>query len=168
MAGVREPGPGADAWTVRRIGRGDLRAWCRLRVALWPDEPEGDLREKAEAHLRGEGLLAAVLLCEDASGDALGMIELSLRSFADGCRSMPVPHIEGWYVVPEARRSGVGRALVAAAERWMRDLGPDALLGNLESERAHLALGFEEVERAIRFRKDLTGSDGGERTWPKA
>jgi aminoglycoside 6'-N-acetyltransferase I len=101
------------------------------------------------------------------------MIELSLRTFADGCRSMPVPYVEGWYVVPEARRRGIGRALVAAAERWARDLGhtemaSDALLGNLESERAHLALGFEEVERAIRFRKDLTGPDGGEKAWPKA
>jgi aminoglycoside 6'-N-acetyltransferase I len=158
---------------VRSIGPGDLAAWCRLRIALWPDAPEGDLMREGEAHFRGEGLLAAVLLCEDASGNALGMIELSLRTFADGCRSMPVPYVEGWYVVPEARRRGIGRALVAAAERWARDLGhtemaSDALLGNLESERAHLALGFEEVERAIRFRKDLTGPDGGEKAWPKA
>ena len=158
---------------------GDLADWCRLRVALWPDEPQRDLMREAEAHFRGEGLLAAVFLCEAASGQGLGMIELSLRSFADGCRSMPVPYVEGWYVVAEARREGVGRALVASAERWARDSGhtelaSDALLGNLKSERAHLALGFEEVERAIRFRKDLTGrgaprpSDRGEKAWPKA
>jgi aminoglycoside 6'-N-acetyltransferase I len=141
-----------EPWAVRvrPIEPGDLAAWCRLRIALWPDEPQRDLMREAEAHFQGEGLLAAVLLCEDASGNALGMIELSLRSFADGCRSMPVPYVEGWYVVPEARRRGIGRALVAAAERWARDLGhtemaSDALLGNLESERAHLALGFEEV-----------------------
>jgi aminoglycoside 6'-N-acetyltransferase I len=164
---------------VRLIGPGDVETWCRMRAALWPDAPEGELMREAEAHLRGEGLLAAVFLCQTASGHTLGMIELSLRSFADGCRSMPVPYVEGWYVVPEARHRGIGRALVVAAERWARDLGhtemaSDALLGNQESERAHLALGFEEVERAIRFRKDLTGhgaqrpSDRGEEAWPKA
>jgi aminoglycoside 6'-N-acetyltransferase I len=131
-----------------------------MRAALWPAEPEGDLVREAEAWLGGAGGLQAVFLCEAASGRPLGMIELSLRSYAEGCRSMPVPHVEGWYVVPEARRRGVGRALIAAAERWARDQGhtelaSDAVLDNHGSERAHLALGFEEVERAIHFRKDL-------------
>jgi hypothetical protein len=31
----------------------------------------------------------------------------------------------------------------------------DALLDNVVSERAHAALGFVEIERAIRFRKAL-------------
>jgi aminoglycoside 6'-N-acetyltransferase I len=148
---------------VRLIGPGDLATWCRMRVALWPAEPEGDLIRDAEAHLQGAGALQAVFLCEAAPGQPLGMIELSLRSYADGCRSMPVPYVEGWYVVPEARRGGVGRALMAAAERWARargytEIASDALLENRESERAHLALGFAEVERAIRFRKDLERS----------
>jgi aminoglycoside 6'-N-acetyltransferase I len=49
---------------------------------------------------------------------------------------------------------------VTAAEQWARDRGyreiaSDAMIDNLISERAHLALGFKEVERAIHFRKDL-------------
>jgi aminoglycoside 6'-N-acetyltransferase I len=108
---------------VRLIGPGDVETWCRMRAGLWPDAPEGEPMREAEAHLRGEGLLAAVFLCQTASGHTLGMIELSLRSFADGCRSMPVPYVEGWYVVPEARHRGIGRALVVAAERWARNLG---------------------------------------------
>lgn len=88
------------------------------------------------------------------------MLELSLRPYADGCDSSPVPFVEGWYVAPEARRMGVGAALVRATERWALDNGysemaSDALLENTGSERAHKAVGFEEVERAIRFRKDL-------------
>jgi aminoglycoside 6'-N-acetyltransferase I len=88
------------------------------------------------------------------------MLELSLRPYADGCDSSPVPFIEGWYVAEDARRGGIGGALVKAAEEWALDNGyteiaSDALLENIESERAHKALGFEEVERAIRFRKEL-------------
>jgi aminoglycoside 6'-N-acetyltransferase I len=93
-------------------------------------------------------------------GAIVGMLELSLRPYADGCESSPVPFIEAWYVGPEARRRGVGGSLVRAAEQWAlengyREMASDALLDNTESERAHKAVGFEEVERAIRFRKVL-------------
>ena len=85
---------------------------------------------------------------------------MSLRSIAEGCRTTPVPYVEGWYVMPEARRRGIGRELMGAAESWARERGDveiasDALIDNLPSERAHRALGFVEVERAIHFRKDL-------------
>ena len=159
---------------VRPIGPGDLEAWGRMRAALWPDEPEDDLVREAETWLQGGPAdFQAAFLCEGASGGGrpLGMIELSLRSHAEGCRSTPVPYVEAWYVVPEARRRGVGRALVAAAERWARDRGcaelaSDALLDNHVSERAHRALGFEEVERAIHFRKDLLRAGGGDADSP--
>jgi aminoglycoside 6'-N-acetyltransferase I len=54
----------------------------------------------------------------------------------------------------------VGVALVQAAEEWALangycEMASDALLENAERARAHKALGFEEVERAIRFRKAL-------------
>lgn len=47
---------------------------------------------------------------------------------------------------------------MAAAEDWAREhgyseLASDTLLENRASEGAHRALGFEEVERAIHFRK---------------
>ena len=88
------------------------------------------------------------------------MLELSLRPYADGCDSSPVPFIEAWYVAEDARRGGIGGALVHAAEQWAMDNGysemaSDALLENIASQHAHKALGFQEVERAIRFRKEL-------------
>jgi aminoglycoside 6'-N-acetyltransferase I len=145
---------------IRGIELEDLEAWCRMRQALWPDAEAEELRGEAEAYLADGDLLAAVLLGEGPSGEPLGMIELSLRSYAEGCRTSPVPHIEAWYVAPKARRQGVGRALVAAAERWARERGyreiaSDTVLDNRVGERAHVALGFAEVERAIHFRKDL-------------
>jgi aminoglycoside 6'-N-acetyltransferase I len=58
------------------------------------------------------------------------------------------------------RRQGVGAALVRAAEAWARargyrDLASDALLDNLPSHEAHVALGFGEVERSVKYRKVL-------------
>jgi len=145
---------------VRLMGRSDLDAWCRMRHALWPDAAPSELTREAEAYFDGSGALEAVFIGVAASGEPVGMLELSLRSVAVGCRSAPVPYVEGWYVVPEARRRGIGRDLMAAAEAWARargyrEIASDALIDNLLSERAHLALGFVEVERAIHFRKDL-------------
>jgi ribosomal protein S18 acetylase RimI-like enzyme len=71
-----------------------------------------------------------------------------------------VAYLEGWYVEPDARRRGVGRALVAAAEQWAAsqectEFGSDALLDNDVSAAAHRALGFEETEHLRLFRKVL-------------
>ena len=88
------------------------------------------------------------------------MAELSIRSIVEGCSSGRVAYLEGWYVVPEARRRGVGRALVEAAEAWGREqgcteFGSDTQLDNLDSAAAHRALGFTEVEQIRCFRKVL-------------
>ena len=57
----------------------------------------------------------------------------------------------------------MGRALVAAAEEWARaqgysEVASDALVENEASHRAHRALGFDEVERSVAFRKSLDAS----------
>ena len=147
---------------VRAVEARDLGAWVGMRRDLWPDEDASDLAAEAAKFIgRGSALgLAAVLVSEGTDGAPTGFVEIGLRDYVDGCASSPVPFIEGWYVMPRVRRSGVGRALIAAAENWSlqrghTELASDALLENTLSETAHKALGFEEVERAIRFRKDL-------------
>ncbi|HEX8851962.1 MAG TPA: GNAT family N-acetyltransferase, partial [Pyrinomonadaceae bacterium] len=90
----------------------------------------------------------------------VGFAELSVRSYAEGCDSGRVAYLEGWFVESTHRGRGVGRALVAAAEDWGRTLGctefaSDTELDNRSSAAAHVALGFEEVDRIICFRKTL-------------
>jgi aminoglycoside 6'-N-acetyltransferase I len=145
---------------VRHAAREDAAVWSAMRKALWPGADADELRAEAAAFFDGrDPLLNAVWFCEDA-GLPVGMLELSLRPYADGCSSSPVPYVEGWYVVPEARKRGIGRALMQEAERWAAEQGftefaSDALVDNATSECAHKALGFEEVERRIQFRKSL-------------
>jgi aminoglycoside 6'-N-acetyltransferase I len=148
---------------IRLATKADTDAWLAMRAALWPDADVDELRGEVTAFFMDESrpnLPYCVFVAEAQGGTLLGMLELSLRPYADGCESSPVPFIEGWYVVPDARRQGVGGALVRAAEQWAlahgyAEMASDALLENHVSERAHAALGFEEVERAIRFRKSL-------------
>ena len=83
-----------------------------------------------------------------------------MRSYAEGCSSPRVAYVEGWWVDADLRRTGVGRALIAAAEDWGRSLGltelaSDSELDNVDGQAAHRRVGFDEVERIVCFRKDL-------------
>ena len=150
----------SDAVAVRRAAAGDVAAWHALRIALWPeaDETLDDLR----AQLQRDD--AATWLAFDPDDRAIAFAEASLRrDYVNGTESSPVGFLEGLYVVEARRRSGVGRALVAAVEGWTRgqgcsELASDALIDNLPSHAAHAAYGFEETERVVYFRKLLPGA----------
>lgn len=145
---------------VRPAQPEDRDAWLKLRVALWPDEDAALLAEDIDNHFAGrQSMRQHVLLCEE-SGEITGMIELSERDYAEGCETSPVAFIEGWCVAAHRRGHGAGRALVAAAEDWARarghtEIGSDTQLRNEVSQKAHAALGYEEVERIVAFRKAL-------------
>ncbi len=147
---------------IRPATKADAEAWLAMRMALWPDAEPDALRGDVTAFFaaRSEPVMPHQVFVAEVDGKLVGMLELSLRPYVDGCVSSPVPYIEGWYVVPDLQRRGIGGALVRAAEEWAAahghtEIASDALLDNAVSEQAHKALGFEEVERAIRFRKAL-------------
>jgi aminoglycoside 6'-N-acetyltransferase I len=131
-----------------------------MRAALWPDAVPAELETEVAQHFAAATRSLWVFVCEDSHRRPIGMLELSLRSVAEGCSSSPIPHIEAWFTVPEMRRRGVGRALMNAAESWARarghrELASDTQLSNEDGARAHVAIGFEEVERAIHYRRAL-------------
>jgi aminoglycoside 6'-N-acetyltransferase I len=131
-----------------------------MRTALWPGDDNDHACEVERFFAGALPTVDAVLLAEDADGRTVGFVELSVRPYAEGCYSGRVAYLEGWYVEPGTRRLGIGAALVAATEQWGRErgcteLGSDTELRNANSAAAHAALGFDEVERIICFRKPL-------------
>ena len=146
--------------TVRPVRPEDFTAWLRMRHALWPDESGDHVREIEQFFAGRLREPLAVLFAVDAQDRPLGFAELNIRPYAEDCDTDRVAYLEGWYVEPAARRHGVGRALVAAAEDWGRAQGctefaSDALLDNVVSAAAHLALGFEETVLLRCFKKLL-------------
>jgi aminoglycoside 6'-N-acetyltransferase I len=144
---------------VRSATPADASDWLAMRQALWPDDGSAHVGE-IQSFFAGRLRMPLQVLVAVAGTRVIGFVELSIRAYAEGCVTDRVAFLEGWYVVPEARRQGVGRALVAAAETWGRsqgctEFGSDALLDNHVSATAHQALGFEEVVQIRCFKKAL-------------
>ena len=143
----------------------DTAEWLALRHKLWPEASADEHRADIETML-GHAERAVCLLVRSADGAVAGFAEVSLRhDYVNGCSTSPVGFLEGLYVVPKARRQGVARALVAAAEAWAghhgcREFASDVLLENVESQKVHAALGFAETDRVVYFHKSLMSRKG--------
>jgi len=148
---------------VRTVEHGDRTEWLRLLRGLYPHHQASEHIADIDAFLAGQRAgrppLAAVFVCTRPGGGLAGLLELSVREYAEGCAGS-TPYVESWFVDRDWRGRGVGGRLMAAAEAWAREQGhrelaSDTLLDNERSLRAHRALGFEEVERSIHLRKSL-------------
>ena len=145
--------------TIREYRPQDFGNWVRMRCALWPEIALEDADDDAREWLARTD--AVVLVAEHGDNAGLaGFVEVGERAYADGCDTAPVAYLEGWYVEPGLRRKNIGRELVEAAVSWARkrgyrEMASDALLENVTSHRAHEGSGFEEIERAVRYRRAL-------------
>ena len=142
---------------IRPLSDKDRTIWAKMRHALWP---EGSLEDHARdiARVLGSDDEWAFVAMRD--GEPAGFAEIAIRKYANGCASQPVPFLEGIWVEPRFRRSGIGQRLVAYVEQFVRakgfrEIGSDALLDNRDSHAAHAAWGFAETERVVYFRKVL-------------
>jgi len=150
------------AMRVREAVEGDRLDWVRLRDTLWPGALS-DHDTETRRHFSSTDTTLIVFVAE-LDGRIVGFLELDYRKYAPGCRSSPVPFVEGWHVEAAFQGRGIGRALIGAAETRARDEGhveiaSDAELDNLDGIAAHRALGYQEVERAVYFRKSLLDPD---------
>jgi aminoglycoside 6'-N-acetyltransferase I len=145
---------------IRSVTPADHEEWLRMRCRLWPGSGEDHDRETA-AYFGGDTRIAVEVLVVDLGGGRLaGFVELGIRPIAEGCVSSDVAYLEGWWVDPDLRRSGAGRALVERAVAWARERGCEELASDTEpdnevSAAAHEACGFEDVGLVRCFRMKL-------------
>jgi aminoglycoside 6'-N-acetyltransferase I len=136
----------------------DDRDWLAMRLRLWPEATASEhARDMVDALARGHFVRVAV----DSNGAAAGFVEASKRvDYVNGTSSSRVAFLEGLYVEPPARRTGVARALVEAVVAWAsaqgcRELASDSPIANIPAHAVHRALGFAETERVVYFLRTL-------------
>jgi aminoglycoside 6'-N-acetyltransferase I len=146
-----------NAIKIETCAGADVADWVALRHALWPQDSLEELTRQAQEVMDRKG--RAVTFLARAETRVIGFAEATLRQdWVNGCATSPVVFLEGLYVVPACRRRGAARLLCQAVEHWARELGcsevgSDTYLDYVESQRMHEALGFEEMERVVCYRK---------------
>lgn len=140
---------------VEPVSQADRAAWLAMRVSLYPGEPTHVIKSEIDSFLK-TGKIAdrehGVLIAHHHT-KPVGFVEVS--DFGHNrC------HIESWYVMPGARSSGIGRALVTAGEHWARSRGASVLTSDTnenypDSPPAHKACGFRASSNDTLFEKQL-------------
>ena len=151
--------------SIRPVNTSDASEWLRMRMALWPDSDpaieNGEIKHFLATPARPLlPTLHAVFVHQRPEAGLGGFVEVSIRPYADGCETTDVGYLEAWYVDPDLRGQGIGRALVIAAETWAiaqgcREMASDAELTNTVSQTAHQRLGYRETGRVVQFCKKL-------------
>lgn len=144
-------------WKIIRAEKKDARSLGVLAAKMW-DHPAAELAAEFEELLSQRE--AACFLCRSGDKD-VGFAQCQLRhDYVEGTEGSPVGYLEGVYIEPEYRLQGCARALLAACEKWAKEMGcrefaSDCELENRESLTFHLHVGFAEANRIICFVKAL-------------
>jgi len=120
---------------VRTATEADVALLADFRTRMFREMGYGDaeLEGLPEAQLSyfatamAEGRLHGWVAEQD--GSVVGAVELDVRRVAPGPvhRRGSLPYVYGLFVVPERRRRGVARALLAAAWEWVDGEGYEAV-----------------------------------------
>ena len=142
---------------IRRATQEDKAEWIRMRKGIWTDWTDEYLDVDMDQILASDNDVAFFACVE---GSPAGMIEVRIKESAEGCVTSPVGYLEAWFVDESFRGKGVAGALTDAAEDWARERGctemaSDTWLENESSIRAHVKMGYIEVERLVHYVKRL-------------
>jgi aminoglycoside 6'-N-acetyltransferase I len=121
-----------------------------LRNELWP-APEGEHRGEIAAFL-AHALIEpeAVLVVESHDHDLVGFVELSGRNDLAGLEGKAVGYVEGMYVIPQYRNTGIARRLLQASRDWARDRSCE-FFGSDRAERIIMDPSFREKSENAKF-----------------
>lgn len=136
----------------------DAKILAKLAINMWSDATVSEL-EKGFEELSDSD--KAMCFIKYVDGKAIGFAQCQLRTdYVEGTDSSPVGYLEGIYVEKEYRKCGYAKELLTECENWAKEkqcteFASDCELVNEDSFHFHMALGFEEANRIICFKKDI-------------
>ena len=143
---------------IRKAKAEDAGALARLAVQMWTDHDPEEPAEEFDSLLTAD---EAVCFLKYAGDKPVAFAQCQLRrDYVEGTTSSPVGYLEGIFVSDGYRKKGYASELLAECEKWAKEKGctefaSDCELANDDSLRFHTAMGFEEANRIICFRKEL-------------
>lgn len=143
---------------IKSAVKKDAGVLAELAVQMWTDRTQSELEKEFEELLK-EDTAACFLLYMDTM--AIGFAQCQLRTdYVEGTQTSPVGYLEGIFIVEAYRKKGYAKELLRACENWAREqncseFASDCEWDNTASLKFHLAMGFEEANRIICFRKEI-------------
>lgn len=136
----------------------DCRILAEMAVQMWDSQTVDDLEAEFAETLKNEH---SAFFIKFANKLPIGFAQCELRTdYVEGTQSTPVGYLEGIFVKADYRKQGCAKELLHACEKWAKDMGckefaSDCELDNAISIKFHMAMGFEEANRIVCFKKDL-------------
>lgn len=143
---------------IREARKENALVLGQMARKIWDNDSVEELKKEFEEFADNQNMVSFIIY-ED--NNPIGFANLSIRyDYVEGCETTPVAYLEGIYVDEKYRNRGYGRDLVKACEDWAKDrdikeFASDCELSNSDSFAFHKAIGFEEANRIICFKKDL-------------
>ena len=143
---------------IREARKEEALVLAQMARKIWGNDSVEEFKKEFEEFAENQNMVSFIIY-EDSN--PIGFANLSIRyDYVEGCETTPVAYLEGIYVDEKYRNRGYGRDLVKACEDWAKDrdikeFASDCELTNLSSFAFHKAIGFEEANRIICFKKDL-------------
>lgn len=143
---------------IRQATTKDDTILAKLAIQMWNEATLEEL-EEGFAELINSGKGACFL--KDVEGLSVGFAQCGIRTdYVEGTNGGPIGYLEGVFLEEAHRRKGYAKELLLACEKWAkemncREFASDCELDNENSLQFHMAMGFEEANRIICFRKDL-------------
>ncbi|MDU3192380.1 MAG: GNAT family N-acetyltransferase [Finegoldia magna] len=136
----------------------DSHVLAQMATKIWDNENVDELEEEFTEILQSDEGTCFIAFVKEIP---VGFANVELRhDYVEGTESSPVGYLEGIFVEENYRKQNIARNLVKSCEDWAKKMGcsefaSDCLLDNIQSLKFHLAIGFEEANRIICFKKDL-------------
>ena len=136
----------------------DTELLAALAIQMWKEHTLADLADEFREIIEKDDAVCFIKYVDD---NPVAFAQSQLRyDYVEGTESSPVGYLEGIFVAKEYRKQGYVAELLAECEKWAKEKGcsefaSDCELVNEDSLNFHLALGFEEANRIICFRKKL-------------
>ena len=143
---------------IKSAVKSDARVLAELAIQMWKDNTVKDLEKEFEELIAND---KAVCFMKYVDDKAIGFAQCQLRTdYVEGTETSPVVYLECIFIVEKYRHSGYAKELLRECEKWAKEkncseFASDCELDNNESLNFHIAVGFEEANRIICFRKDL-------------
>lgn len=143
---------------IKRADIEDADVLAALAVRMWPDNNLNTLIELFRRLTQNDDSVCFIQYDENKP---VGFSQCQLRyDYVEGTHSSPVGYLEGIFVLEEYRRKGYAAKLLLECEKWAKEKGCTEFAGDCELDNAdslsfHMAMGFEEANRIICFKKKL-------------